>query len=137
MRSAPWLRHLAPALLVAVAAVQAWTVRTTGLSPWLGGGFGMFSTTDSWARRHLHAWAVSPGVRRELDVAPEVDPLARAALAEPTAARLRRLAVRLAAGAPADVTVVEIQVWAPRFDPETLAPSSVLLRAIEVPVGPG
>jgi hypothetical protein len=132
-----WLRYLAPALLVAVAGLQLWAVRATDLSPWLGGGFGMFSTTDSWGRRHLHAWAVSPGVRRELAVPPAGGPLARAALAQPTAARLRRLAAFLSAGVDADVEAVEVQVWAPRFDPETLAPSSVLLGAVEVPVGSG
>lgn len=131
----PWLRHLAPALLAAVAGVQLWAVRATDLTPWLGGGFGMFSTTDSWGRRHLHAWAVSPGVRREIAVPPDAGRLARAALAQPTPARLRDLAARLAADVEDDVTAVQLQVWAPRFDPETLAPSSVLLRAIEVPVG--
>jgi hypothetical protein len=131
----PWLRYLAPALLVAVACTQLWAARATGLSPWLGGGFGMFSTTDSWGRRHLHAWAISPGVRREIDVPPEAGCLARAALALPTSGRLRGLAVALAADVARDVEAVEIQVWAPRFDRETLAPSSVLLRSIEVPVG--
>jgi hypothetical protein len=133
----PWLRYLAPALLAAVAGAQLWTARATDLSPWLGGGFGMFSTTDSWGRRHLHVWAVSPGVRRELGVPPEAGRLARAALAQPTSARLRRLANRLARDVTLDVESVAIQVWAPRFDPETLAPSSVLLRAVEVPVGSG
>jgi hypothetical protein len=131
----PWLRYLAPALLVAVACPQLWGARAAGLSPWLGGGFGMFSSTDSWARRHLHAWAVSPGVRREIDVPPAADRLARVTLALPTSARLRSLAVVLAADMARDVETVELQVWAPRFDPETLSPSSVLLRSIEVPVG--
>ncbi len=131
----PWLRYLAPAFLVAVACTQLWAARATGLSPWLGGGFGMFSSTDNWARRHLHAWAVSPGVRREIDVPPEAGRLARVTLALPTSARLRRLAVVLAADLARDVETVELQVWAPRFDRETLAPSSVLLRSIEVPVG--
>ena len=133
----PWLRHLAPALLVAVACMQVRATRVTGLSPWLGGGFGMFSTTDSWQRRHLHAWAVSSGVRRELEIPPDAGRLARAALAQPTSDRLRRLAVVLAAEVAPDVDAVDVQVWAPRFDAETLAPSSVLVRAVEVPVGPG
>jgi hypothetical protein len=131
----PWLRYLAPALLATVACGQLWAVRATGLSPWLGGGFGMFSTSDSWGRRHLHAWAISPDVRRELDVPPDAGRLARAALAQPTAAHLQRLGTRLAADVAPDVATLEIQVWAPRFDAETLAPSGVLLRAIEVPVG--
>ena len=130
----PRLRYLAPALLVIVGCAQVWAAWTAGLSPWLGGGFGMFSTTDSWSRRHLHAWAISPGVRREIDVPPEAGRLARATLAFPTSARLRSLAGVLARDLGRDVAAVQIQVWASRFERETLAPSSVLLRSIEVAV---
>jgi RNase H-fold protein (predicted Holliday junction resolvase) len=44
---------IAPALLVAVALVQLHVSRTTWLTPWKGGGFGMFSTVDSPGARFL------------------------------------------------------------------------------------
>lgn len=44
-----------PAILAAVAAMQIFLVNTTGLSPWKGGGFGMFSTIDSVTERRVVA----------------------------------------------------------------------------------
>jgi len=43
----------APMLLVLVASVQLVVANTTLLSPWKGGGFGMFSTVDSPSARFL------------------------------------------------------------------------------------
>ena len=50
-----WAQWLPSLLLVSVALHQVFLVHHTQLSPWLGGGFGMFSTTDVGTARHLHA----------------------------------------------------------------------------------
>ena len=135
------LSTLPALLLVAVASAQIVLARTEHLSPWSGGGFGMFSTADSPARRHLHAWALRPGMRSELDVPPELEMLARRALALPSTARLRPLAQALGRiereeGDPneAPVEAIVLQVFGVTYDPATLAPSGELLRSIEVPV---
>lgn len=47
------LTYAAPALLVAVAVVHVGAVAWTDLTPWRGGGFGMFSTTDRPSMRVL------------------------------------------------------------------------------------
>jgi hypothetical protein len=133
-----WLRGLPPALLAVVACHQIFLARTAHLSPWLGGGFGMFSTTDAWANRHLHAWALRPGIRREIAVPSTLGPLVRRALALPTDTNLRALAADLAEVASAEGEAAEtiaVQIWAPRFARETLAPSSVLVRALRVARG--
>jgi len=133
--------RLPAALLVAVALHQIWLARTADLNAWSGGGFGMFSTTDAWGRRHLHAWAIRPGVRREVEVPEDLRRLERRALALPDERRLRALALALAeleadaepeAGPPASI---EIQVFASRYDPETLGPSGELLAGLSVPLG--
>ncbi len=49
---------LPPAVLVAVAVVQVGLTATTDLSPWKGGGFGMFATTDSARFRTLRYYAL-------------------------------------------------------------------------------
>lgn len=46
-RTAQWLGVPPVALLVVVALLQMTLAHTVGLSPWKGGGFGMFSTVDS------------------------------------------------------------------------------------------
>ena len=136
-----WLARLPPALLVAVALHQIGLARTADLSGWSGGGFGMFATTDAWGRRHLHAVAVRPGMRRELEVPDELRRLERRALALPDERRLRALAGALAelerdaepeAG---PLEAIEIQVFATRYDVATLGPSGQRLAGLVVPVG--
>lgn len=135
-----WLARLPAALLVVVALHQIWLARTAQLNAWSGGGFGMFSTTDAWGRRHLHAWALWEGARRELEVPEALREAERHALALPDERRLRALALALAeieadaepvAGPPA---AIEIQVFASRYDPETLGPSGEPLAALSVPI---
>ncbi|MEE9607376.1 MAG: hypothetical protein V3U03_06510 [Myxococcota bacterium] len=134
---ARWLRLLPGLLLAAVALHQVWLARTQGLSAWSGGGFGMFSTVDAGATRHLHAFAIRPGVLRELRPPPSLEKRVLRTLALPSGANLRALALELAELPSPDhgpPHAVHIQVWTTRYDPETLAPSSRILRALEVPL---
>jgi hypothetical protein len=130
---------LPPILLVVVALAQIGLAHTVSLSPWSGGGFGMFSSQEASGTRHLHAFALHPGVRRELELPGELRDEISRALTLPTAARLRALADRLGVEDDPDFGVVEaleLQVFGTRFDPVTLEPSGVLLRTIEAPRGP-
>lgn len=129
------LARLPVLLLVAVALTQLWLAHTEHLSAWTGGSFGMFSTADVWARRHIHAFEITPGIRRELEVPEALHEALRGALALPSEARLRGFALRLAAATPpgdAPRDAVSVIVYAPRFDRRTLAPSAELLRAVRV-----
>jgi hypothetical protein len=118
-----------------VALHQLWLVERENLSAWCGGGFGMFSTTDAWGTRHLHAVALSPAFRTSLEVPEELQEQAERALALPTEERLRALALALAERAPSDLEpheTIRIDVFARRHDPETLAPHAERLRSLEV-----
>lgn len=118
-----------------MALHQLWLVEHDGLSAWCGGGFGMFSTTDGWGTRHLHAVALSPAFRTSLEVPEELEDDAERALALPTEARLLALARALAERAPRDLEppdTIRIDVFARRHDPETLAPWGELLRSVEL-----
>ena len=118
-----------------MALHQLGLVEREGLSAWCGGGFGMFSTTDGWGTRHLHAVALSPAFRTSLEVPEELAEDAERALALPTEARLVALARALAERAPRDLEppeTIRIDVFARRHDPETLAPHGELLRSVEV-----
>lgn len=124
-------------VLVVVALSQLLLARTQALSPWSGGGFGMFSTLDHASRRHLHAFVVRPGLRREVVAPPALAEEISRALALPTEARLRSLAVALANTPTPDhgpPTGLQIQVWNTRFDPATLTPSSHILREFLLPL---
>jgi hypothetical protein len=136
------LTTLPALLLVAVAIAQIALTRTAHLSPWSGGGFGMFSTTDSPARRHLHAWALRPGLRSELEIPANLEMPARRALALPVASRLQPIADALARieeeqGDPdaAPLEAIVLQIFRAHYDAATLAPSGEMLRAVEFPAG--
>ena len=78
-------------------------------------------------------------MRREVRPAQHHSNLVRRTLALPSESNLRRLAAALADLPTPDhgpATAVEIQVWHTRFDPETLTPTSQILRSIEVSLGP-
>jgi hypothetical protein len=131
------LRFLPPALLVAVALHQFWLVQSRDLTPWCGGGFGMFSTTDGRFARHVHAVAQAPGLRTELEIPDAIAERARKAATLPDEARLRALALELAPYAESEFEPPEsirVEVFAARWDARTLAPTGVLLRAVEVPL---
>ena len=54
------IRYIAPAALVAVALTQFYLAHAHGLTPWKGGGFGMFSTVDSPSARFLRCYISLP-----------------------------------------------------------------------------
>jgi hypothetical protein len=123
---------------VTVALLQLLLVRHEHLSAWCGGGFGMFSTTDGFGARRLHAVALSRSFRATLEIPPELAEQADRARALPTERRLRALALALAAHAASDLEppeAIEIAVFARRHDASTLAPHDELLRAVEVRLG--
>jgi hypothetical protein len=129
-------------LLVFVAAAQVIAAKAGPLSPWLGGGFGMFSTTDAPSRRHLHAVALREGLREELELPEELTLAVRKAKSFPSERRLRALARELEAhvranGDPyaAPLEAIAITVYRVRFDRDTLAPSGEPIASLRVPAG--
>ena len=134
-----WFWYLPVALLVTVACLQLWLAHTVDLSPWAGGGFGMFSTMEGRGNRHLHAFALRPGIRRELDIPSSLNPHLERVLVFPSESALRSLAAELVHVPTPDagpLAAIELQVWTTHFDSNSLEPSGTLLRAFEVPIDP-
>lgn len=130
------LRWLPPALLLAVAANQIFLARTQHLSPWLGGGFGMFASTEDRRHRHLHLIEQRPGVVRELRIPGSLYDGVRRALAHPTDRRLREIAREVAATSNLRPNAsLRLELWQTRYAPGTLAPSSRALRTLVFPAG--
>jgi len=50
------LKYTAPALLTTLACIQLFLGLNFGLTPWKGGGFGMFSTVDSPEARTVRVY---------------------------------------------------------------------------------
>ncbi len=124
-------------LLLGVAASQLWLAHRSALTPWLGGGFGMFSTLDALAARHLHVFLWTAAARMEVVVPEHRLDLVDRALALPSDSNLRELAQVFAGSGAGDlgsVERVEIQVFGRRYHPLALEPEGVLIRALEVRV---
>jgi hypothetical protein len=109
------LARLPVALLVAVAAHHFWLVHARGLHPWLGGGFGMFSTVDE---RSVLALRVAGAGEERLEIPDDLEDAADRCEALPEPARLQALAAELAALPEHAGAAVRVEVLEARFDAE-------------------
>jgi hypothetical protein len=112
------LRCLPPALLLGVFLVQITLVRTTALTPWKGGGFGMFSTLDHGAFRRISVIVEAADRSESVDVATSLEEAEARAVACPSDRLLRELAAGVVArerryGRP--VASLTLTVWSVEF----------------------
>jgi hypothetical protein len=87
-----WRTILPVALLMSVAGAQVVLTRASGLSPWKGGGFGMFSTTDDAGRRSVKVFVTALDRSEEIAVSPSLEDAAVRAAVLPSDGQLARLA---------------------------------------------
>jgi len=124
-----------PAVVLAIVAItQIALTRTTLLSPWKGGGFGMFSTLDGRPFRYARMFVSAPERSEELAVPPSLEELVAMAETMPGDAQLDRLSRAVVArerrhGRP--VEDVRIEVWRVEFAKGSLLPRDRLLRRHE------
>ena len=120
-------RWAVPYLLIMVAGRQIVLVRTIGLSPWHGGGFGMFASIDRDERRLVRLDTIDCQNQQTIQVlTPETTGLSESAWTDlttaPKASRLRALGVQLLAAKnspnssisstfSACLRQIQIQVW--------------------------
>ena len=126
-----WRTLLPVALLLTVACAQVILTRTAGLSPWKGGGFGMFSTTDDAGRRSVRVFVSAPGRSEEIAITPSLEEAAVRAAVLPGGRQLTHLARRVLErerryGRP--VEAVRVETWRIEYAPDTLAATSRLVR---------
>jgi hypothetical protein len=92
------LALIAPTILFVVAAFQIWSAHAHALSPWKGGGFGMFSTVDSPAARFVRIYVFEGFAKYPVPVPEELSRDVREVRTIPTPERLQRLAGNLSDG---------------------------------------
>lgn len=121
-----------PMLLVVVAVWQIGLAKTVGLTPWKGGGFGMFATLDHGAYRGVDIVVEAPHRSEAQDVPPSLEELAARTATYPSESFLRRLAEAIVARErryERPVTMVRLNVWRTEFDPRTLTATERTIRA--------
>jgi hypothetical protein len=123
-------------LLTLVACTQIGAALGGDLSPWKGGGFGMFATLDGTAARFVRLVVEAPGRSEELEMRPSFEHLAARAQLFPSSARLTRLAQTVAAREARHdrpVETVKVQVWRIDYD-SSMRARERLLREVTVRV---
>jgi hypothetical protein len=131
-----WRTLLPAAVLLVVASMQVVLTHTSGLSPWKGGGFGMFSTSDDAGHRQLRIFVSAPGRSEELAIPPSLEDDAGRAAVLPSDARLSRLAQRVADRErrhQRPVDTVRIETWRTVYAKGTLLATRQLLREFRWP----
>jgi len=125
--------YLPTLLLVVIAVSQLLLANFFNLSPWLGGGYGMFSTTDVGSNRHIHIYAKSEGIIKELIYPKELSDLALRTKSFPTDRNLNKF-TRTIAQIEDDRSInsIEVQVWKSQYKSKTLHPSSKMLKSVEL-----
>ena len=124
-------RLVPPLLLFVVAVIQIALARTSDLTPWKGGGFGMFATLDHAAYRAVDIVVDAPDRSEALEVPESLETAVARAAAYPADWLLRALAEGVAARErrrQRPVSRVTLTVWRTDFDRETLQPSERPLR---------
>jgi hypothetical protein len=114
-----WRVWLPAIVLFGVAIAQIVLAKTVDLSPWKGGGFGMFATIDGTAFRHMRIIVDAPGRSEELDIAPSQEIISARSALFPSELFLLKTAKAVTArekryGRP--VSSVTIQVWRADFN---------------------
>jgi len=126
-----WRVLLPVSLLLLVACAQVMLATTSGLSPWKGGGFGMFSTTDDGGRRYVRVFVSAADRSEEIAIAPSLEDAARRASVLPADGELARLArqvVERERRYRRPVDTVRVQAWRVEYARDTLAATSHLTR---------
>lgn len=125
-----WRSWLPVLLLLAVAATQVTLATTAGLSPWKGGGFGMFASTDGSAFRRVRLFLEHDGLAEEIEVPGSLQADAAKLVLFPSDTRLRGFADAVIARERRNqrpVTSVRVEVWTTTFEDGPL-------RAVESPL---
>jgi hypothetical protein len=115
------LRELPGALLVALALAQIGLSYGAQLSPWKGGGFGMFATNDHGAFRSVRVYALGAAGEVRVEVPPELRRAELRVRELPSEGGLRALAEALASEAPG-ASALRAEVWRVELD-RTLRPA--------------
>lgn len=112
--------YIAPCLLVAVVVIHLYYVHFYDLSPWKGGGFGMFSTVDRSKTRFIRCYLIGEKHDYPVEIPLSLRNLSMKVSSLPTEERISQLAIALNEVQfkerwlyPAGVRV---EVWRFRFD---------------------
>jgi len=141
VRQLRWAQLLPPYLLILLAAYHIWLVQTEHLSRWLGGGFGMFSTTDVDSARQVRLIAIADTDRQPVPLPEQLHELMQRFRGLPDSDWAERLAKAVLAehncpGKPCPYEALVIELWLTDYQVDTLQPTEHLVRHFRFAASP-
>jgi hypothetical protein len=124
------------AVLIVVALTQMVLARTADLSPWKGGGFGMFASVDGVPFRWVRLYVSAPERSEEIVVPPSIDDQAHRVVTWPHRRAIEGLARAVIAREQRQqrpVDSVRVEIWRAEVS-RALDVSERLVREITVAV---
>jgi len=130
-----WLFSYLPILLFIVIVLHHYyLVRFENLSPWLGGGYGMFSTTDYGPSRYIKAYGLKDNIiKEEIKIPLKHSKVARKLRSLPSTSNLQDLALDIddyLKSTQHSYPHIRIEVWSSHYDKKSLIPTFNLLNVI-------
>jgi hypothetical protein len=104
--------YLSPFLLLTIASIQFYFAHAYELTPWKGGGFGMFSTVDALDTRFLKIFLITPNGAIPADVPANLEQDKTRIRSLPTPSRIAALAEAMARGTWIDCDIRRREVFA-------------------------
>jgi hypothetical protein len=123
-------------LLLAVASTQMVLARTAHLSPWKGGGFGMFASVDGVPFRWVRLYVFAADRSEEIALPASIEDQARRVVTWPhrrAMERLARAAIARERRRQQPVETVRLEVWRAEVSP-SLDVVETLMRQITLSV---
>jgi hypothetical protein len=137
-----WYWFLAPLLLVSFAGQQIYLAQTHHLSPWSGGGFGMFSSLDAGQRRTIEINVTYDGLRQRQPLPNALRDTAQRTATLPTPENIKKLAEKinqtignnLLKNNAEQLYQITLTVWRIRYSPDNLAsqPEAVISQTFHM-----
>ena len=129
------LHYLPVIVFFLIAANHFYLVKTAHLTPWLGGGYGMFSTTDYGPSRFIKVYGVKNSVIQEdIEIPEQLSMLARKVRGLPDNKNVGLFAEAIASYLQDNqhsFPVIRIEVLTTQYQPETLRPTYHKLNMID------
>jgi hypothetical protein len=129
------LSYLPVFLFIAITIHHFYLVQNHNLSPWLGGGYGMFSTTDYGPSRFIKSFVLKDNViQEEIEIPEHLSSLGKRVRSLPDKKNMKNLAVKLEyylAVNQHSFPIIRVEIWSTRYEPKTLKPTYQKLSTID------
>ena len=124
---------------ILIAGHHFYLVHNQHLSPWLGGGYGMFSSTDYGPSRFIKILGLKDNIiQEEVEIPEHLSALGQQVRSLPNNKNIQHLAIELEnyfAFNQHVFPVIRVEIWKTLYDSQTLKPSYQKLNTIEHKTG--